>query len=328
MDPVFRLDTTHTTFKPHRLRFSQGCSRFGCLLWLDSNVHCWLEDNRMGLEGGMSNDVNDSEDEVEMQSLLRCNDNNSKIHDPRGILETPGHQMNASRSNLKRHTMFVSFSVALAVLLFIRFATRSHMASSKPHTDAAANSCDCTNPAARCCDRTIFRTHKFGTILLGDMFSPNRRKDAKYRIHTMPTPKNLDYALPTDLDYRHVLVTRNWFDAMVSGYLYHKAGYECVMDYRGNATGQIQHHSKYFDLETHYHLKGWDQDLQVVANDIPPRQNRSFCRYLADESEEIGIKVIMDFGLSRWYKGVVPYYEKAQEAMRQTKQQKLRQMAV
>jgi hypothetical protein len=184
------------------------------------------------------------------------------------------------------------------------------------------SSCDCINPAARCCDRTIFRTHKFGTILIGDMFLKFRQTDAKYRIHTLPTPKNLDYALPTTLDYRHVLVTRNWFDAIVSGYLYHKAGYECTMDYRGNATGRVQHHSQYFDLEVQYHLKDWDTDLRIVQRQIAPCNNRSFCQYLAEEEEETGIRMVMDFALSRWYKGVVPYYEKAQARMYQTSQQK------
>jgi hypothetical protein len=173
------------------------------------------------------------------------------------------------------------------------------------------SSCDCINPAARCCDRTIFRTHKFGTILIGDMFLQFRQTDAKYRIHTLPTPKNLDYTLPTTLDYRHVLVTRNWFDAIVSGYLYHKAGYECTLDYRGNATGRVQHHSQYFDLEVQYHLKDWDTDLQIVQCQIAPCNNRSFCQYLAEEEEETGIRMVMDFALSRWYKGVVPYYRKS-----------------
>lgn len=150
------------------------------------------------------------------------------------------------------------------------------------------------------------------------MFLPNRQKDAEFRIHTMPTPRNLDYQLPADLDYRHVLVTRNWLDAIVSGYLYHKAGYECTMDYKGNATGHIQHHSKFFDLETHYHLKDWDTDLQVVTNMIPPRNKRSFCQYLAEEDEEDGVKMVVDFALSRWYKGVVPYYQKAMEATQES----------
>ena len=46
---------------------------------------------------------------------------------------------------------------------------------------------------------------------------------------------SISYTLPvtttTHRDYhRHVLVTRNWMDAIVSGYLYRRAGYECSYD--------------------------------------------------------------------------------------------------
>jgi uncharacterized protein YehS (DUF1456 family) len=73
----------------------------------------------------------------------------------------------------------------------------------------------------------------------------------------------------------------------------------------------VQHHSQYFDLEVQYHLKDWDTDLQIVQRQIAPCNNRSFCQYLAEEEEETGIRMVMDFALSRWYKGVVPYYRKS-----------------
>jgi len=110
-------------------------------------------------------------------------------------------------------------------------------------------------------------------------------------------------------------VTRNWFDAIVSGYLYHKAGYECWIEYRGSENPI--HHSKHFDMEQHYHNKYWDDEQQYLTwhssrgIPYPPRHNRSLCTYLQQESEQDGIRIIIDLALSRWYKGIVAYHEKA-----------------
>jgi len=134
----------------------------------------------------------------------------------------------------------------------------------------------------------------------------------------MPTPKSSNYTLPVDSDYRHLMVTRNWFDSIVSGYLYHKAGYECWIEYRGQSSENetFHHHSVYYDMELHYHNKFWDTQHLTFHDKYgipyPPRHNRSLCTYLQEESEEDGIKVIIDVALSRWYKGVVSYYEKVQ----------------
>jgi hypothetical protein len=216
--------------------------------------------------------------------------------------------------------MVVSIGCFLPRLIFVIHNNHNNNNNNKPTTTltSTTSKCDCYDISAHCCDRTIWRTHKFGTILIGDLFSEYRQKDSKFHVHTMPTPKNSDYNLPQTLDYRHVLVTRNWYDAIVSGYLYHRAGYECTIDYKGNETGHIQHHSKFFNLEQHYHLVDWDVQLTYTEYyTIPSRSNRSFCTYLQEESEENGIKMIIDFGLSRWYKGVVPYYNKVMKQQQQ-----------
>ncbi|KAG7372033.1 hypothetical protein IV203_018176 [Nitzschia inconspicua] len=289
-----------------------------------------------------------NDDDMEMISLLHNDDDNNDDDDDHetideddseketdAILQFNRRKETRKISSVRRCKLACRWSIVMIVtgiciwlLHSIRVGFVS-MHNNNNDLNTTLLSCDCYNMAARCCDRTIFRTHKFGTILLGDMFLPNRQKDAQYRIHTNPTPKNLDYQLPTTLDYRHVLVTRNWFDAIVSGYLYHQAGYECVMDYRGNASAVFQHHSKYFNMEQHYHLADWDKQLTYLSVSstssslsIPPRHNRSFCEYLQDQPEEIGMAVLMDFALSRWYKGVVAYYEKAQERDQSTQQQR------
>ena len=170
---------------------------------------------------------------------------------------------------------------------------------------------NCYSPSSQGCARIIWRTHKFGTILLGDLFHDFRQATSVPRIFTKPTPKSASYVLPTRLDYRHVLVTRNWFHAIVSGYLYHKAGYECTIEPRGSSV----HHSKHYNMEADFHNQYWDtQHLYYHSKyniSFPPRNNRSLCVYLQEESEEDGILVTMDIALSRWYKGVVSYHDKA-----------------
>ncbi len=163
--------------------------------------------------------------------------------------------------------------------------------------------CSCLNTSAsrHCCERVIFRAHKFGTILVDSLFGSFRRLSPIPKIELKQMPKYVDNAtLPTSLDYRHVVVTRNWFDAIVSGYLYHRAGYECWMNARGEKRRIVRR-------------EDWDTQLTFLNESlVPPRNNRSICSYLSDESEEDGIRVVMEIALSKWYKGVVPYWNLVQ----------------
>ena len=180
-----------------------------------------------------------------------------------------------------------------------KFITKHKRPSNKNDT------CNCLNSNAQkenCCQRTIYRLHKMGTILLGDLFQ-HFRHDRNHLIRTKHVPWNTRFA--TDRDYRHVIVTRNWFDAIVSGYLYHFAGYECWIDFRGNE--REFNRTDDWDLHLLYH-----EEYDIA---YPPRNNRSLCSYLQQESQEDGIKVIIDIALSWWYKGVIPYYRQAQEQL-------------
>ncbi len=162
-------------------------------------------------------------------------------------------------------------------------------------------SCSCRNTAAppNCCRRTIYRAHKFGTILVDSLFDSFTRPTSKHRIAVEQIPKLVDAnsTLPTR-DYRHVVVTRNWLDAIISGYLYHKAGYECWMNARGEPKRIVRRDE--WDTHLSFHQRG--------GISFPPRNNRSICSYLVEESEEDGIRVLMDIALSKWYKGVVPFW--------------------
>ena len=297
------------------------------------------------------------EDDQDDDDSHSSDDNGGAPKGPIILLKSKNiHPCQFSRSCRRRRVVVVvgckSVVVVLLLLIIIGsllLTTTSLLAKQQQRQRPTFTTCNCythtSNNNKMCCQRVIFRTHKFGTILLGDLFASFRHQESsdgeyEYSIQTQPTPKSSNYTLPNyynnkEIDYRHLLVTRNWFDAVVSGYLYHRAGYECWLEYNGGGGGGQQqqqqinnssnnnnnnnnnnmHHSKYFDMEAHYHNKYWDtQHLQYhhwYNISYPPRNNRSLCLYLAQESEEAGIKVIMDVALSRWYKGVVAYHKLA-----------------
>lgn len=175
--------------------------------------------------------------------------------------------------------------------------------TSPPKEDIDACSCLNRTAPSRCCERTIYRAHKFGTILVDTLFDSFRRSRLKMNVKRFPKQEIENYTLPTTTDYRHVIVTRNWFDAIVSGYLYHKAGYECWMNARGEKKRIVR-------------TDEWDSHLGFHERDhipFPPRNNRSICSCLAQESEEDGMRILMDLAVSKFYKGVVPYWNMVQE---------------
>ena len=48
-----------------------------------------------------------------------------------------------------------------------------------------------------------------------------------------------EYRFPFTGDYRHVVVTRNWYDAIISGYLYHKSCKERWLDWFGESITMV-----------------------------------------------------------------------------------------
>jgi hypothetical protein len=171
-------------------------------------------------------------------------------------------------------------------------------------------SCSCLNSFSNgtCCARTVLRAHKFGFRLAAQWLGELR--DAGDLVLTatidpiyLPPPRAA--AASAASDYRHVVMVRNFTEAFVSGYLYHKSGRECWLDPEGirPANGGT----------TRERLRGWEA---AVASHLGPSDpdpdpaNRSLCRYLADEDEEVGMKVYVAYALARWYRGLVPYLER------------------
>lgn len=156
-----------------------------------------------------------------------------------------------------------------------------------PAADTSDCSCLSSNDDEDCCDRKILRAHKMGVVLIREL------------LQGIPSEIIHPNVLPQDdsMDYRHVVVTRPWYDSIISGYLYHKSGAECWLD----QNGRPRLVNKTFD---------WESNLRYPPQ--PPSRNRTLCQYLAEESEEDGMRAYVDFSLSDLYKGLLPHRELVQ----------------
>ena len=155
------------------------------------------------------------------------------------------------------------------------------------HQVEVAPSCSCLNSTAseKCCDRRVLRGHKFGYILTQKLFKPfSGISRSKIRPDYIPPQA-------TNTDYRHVVVARNIYQAVASGYLYHKSGRECWLDFNG----EPRRTKKNLAWKTH-------------IPSIPHRNNRSICTYLKEESLQDGMTAYMDMALFKWYSGILDYW--------------------
>jgi hypothetical protein len=165
-------------------------------------------------------------------------------------------------------------------------------ASAGGRTVLSTTTCSCSTSSevdGTCCRRLVLKAHKQG-VFLANMYFPGIPRET---IH----PGHLLDAEASGVDYRHVVITRPWYDSIVSGYLYHRSGKECWLD----AYGKVRAANKTVD---------WESKLSLTLD--PPSRNRSVCSYLAEESEEVGLRAYMDFSVSDLYAGIVPHRELAE----------------
>jgi hypothetical protein len=150
----------------------------------------------------------------------------------------------------------------------------------------------------KCCRRASLTAHKMGTVLTNGFFM-SMGDDVERHVEITPD------AFPADdgADYRHVVTARNLYDSIVSGFLYHRAGHECWLDAMG---------TPYSDLGKKNRSVHWDRHVERSGYrlpGLPPRNHRSICQYLVDESPEHGMFAYMAWALTRWYGGMVRYAE-------------------
>lgn len=148
-----------------------------------------------------------------------------------------------------------------------------------------------------CCQKAVIVVHKMGITAIQDL----TRDYFKSQLHeSIATPEIMhdhtsgrlferEFFNPFISDYRHVVVTRDWYDSMISGYLYHKAGKECWLDWYGRPGHEgwlLNNSDEDWELRLLHHNTG-------VFSRHPwrPGNGRDLCTYLVEESEEEGLRV-------------------------------------
>jgi hypothetical protein len=147
-----------------------------------------------------------------------------------------------------------------------------------------------------CCQRLSLTTHKMGTFLTNGFFRDIGEIDRLVDVSPHFYPRG---------DYRHVVMARNLYESIVSGYLYHRAGHECWLTGNGKRYDEVGKPNRTVDWERNVRRSGYD------LPPYPPRMQRSICQYLAEESSQVGMTVYMAWVLRRWYGGMVTYWEQA-----------------
>jgi len=97
----------------------------------------------------------------------------------------------------------------------------------------------------------------------------------QHRLAAEPKWFTYNLALP-EQDYRDVIVLRDIYASILSGYLYHHKGFECNMP----------------DKVREY-LGEWDEHLSYQLR--PPRQGRTICQYIARTKTSTGMKAYIDW---------------------------------
>jgi hypothetical protein len=185
-----------------------------------------------------------------------------------------------------------------------------HYVSKIARSNSTGSTCSCWTETINtnlnwkdpCCRRTFVGVHKGGHLLIN-----------QYRQREFPHVTNAVYCrskskatqrlmnMGEGLDYREVAVARDWFEMIISGYLYHKSGRECWLDLWGNLVAGAAESAGSSLLGY-----DWQGDITNTSASFPwplslhTETNRSLCRYLADVSEEDGLLVYTSFALARW----------------------------
>jgi len=118
-------------------------------------------------------------------------------------------------------------------------------------------------------------------------------KGSHFQLAAEPKFFNYNVKLP-GTDYRDVIVLRDLYASILSGYLYHHKGFECgmpdkVRDYLGE----------------------WDEHLSYELK--PPREGRSICQYIAKTKTATGLRAYMDWVMRYYYAPIFAHWAMSEE---------------
>ena len=218
--------------------------------------------------------------------------------------------------------------MGLAMLAMVVFMAMMGIHARKPKgevlvsspMEAPSGECSCFNTHAteECCDRSVLSQHKFGDLLARNMF---RSMEEIYGVQKryINGPGRLPplYVNGNVQDYRYIIIGRNIFASLVAGFQYHRAGHECGIAFNG------ERRSDFDDPSFDWYAKLSPQGKTGLA---PPREGRTICEYLVDESEEVGLRVYMRYALANFYHGIKPLFQNIEERQKST--QLVREMVI
>jgi len=183
-----------------------------------------------------------------------------------------------------------------------------------PSSSTSDGSCSCRNPDAEqgvCCNRVIRREHKMGVVMTQKVFRRPYKGQLEAWNHVRKHPNihmnftSLEPGPGTAADFRDVFVFRNIYSALISGYKYHKALYEC----RLNALGKPMSTPMY-TLEA----GEWEQYVTTAQLRNPvPMPNQTMCDYLAAVPDELGMQVFLEWVFRVKYKDFFSRWALARE---------------
>jgi hypothetical protein len=188
-------------------------------------------------------------------------------------------------------------------------------------------SCEIDLGAYHCCQRAVLRVHKMGIMAVqswkDEYFGPILRRDLPIPEITSHRTLGSQFRMMKDKpirdgDYRHVVVTRNWYDALISGYLYHKSGKECWLNYFGRPSyrGWLLE-NKQEDWEQRLLNPSIDTNMSFYRSVINmtwnPGNGRNLCRYLIDEPEEMGLRVYIAWSMDLYMYPLLDFQTRRQE---------------
>lgn len=177
------------------------------------------------------------------------------------------------------------------------------------HESPMTTACQCHMGSFKrkdpCCHRRFIGVHKGGHVLVSQLREMYFPKVTSVFVRRNSTQTNAMYELLTD--YREVFIARDLYEMIVSGYLYHKSGKECWLDMYG-APLEDEPQQQRNTL-----IRDWEDLLQKQS---PFVNNRSLCRYLADESTDIGIGVYAEYAVERWYRPFFDIIDRRQDTSR------------
>ncbi|GKZ01408.1 hypothetical protein MPSEU_001091600 [Mayamaea pseudoterrestris] len=237
-------------------------------------------------------DNTDDNEGLDEHCLLDCESSDEHSQQTIPIFQN---SMFQPRTSLSWLLFFGTTAVTLIVLLNTNrdIFVESHSEELAPLVMVIDENCSCFHMDRNCCQRQILRNHKFGFILsekLYGSFAPNITS-------THITPKRMPKANSTSLkDYRQVVLLRNMFDAIVSGYLYHQSGHECWLSAYGEPVPEKRQRNM-----------DWERYTRDIQFAYPPGLNRSMCHYLADEDADVGMRVYIHVALRAYYLSIEGY---------------------